>query len=1402
MPLNAFPPQSTVMDLHALPQTPPCSPPPKSPRFHAFSEGIPVPNAVAAAHSDSLAEVMAIISNHENSDEMLPEYFASSLDNFNSQTASDLLSYSHGGPRRPSAEQPSTCHCSGCSNSNAIHHVGQLSPSDAIDLCKSLGTLTPQLEADFLSAPTDNNITENKKRQRKRRIYYFPPWIVPLRGGTLAPKPTAEDGVPTPTKSTLYPQLGTPLIPPHILDPPSAGPKEVPPLDQIFVGDSLHHRYEVIRLLGCGWCGLVLLAFDHRINQHVAVKIIGRGELREEAAGAEFRILIKVRQKDPDGLAYIVRVLATFEHLGQKCIVTELLGPNLLDILDAANVILQTSSGLDSDTVSQRKQTFSMDQIRAVASQLFKALTLLRKLGIVHGDIKPENVVTALPSLVVPSISADQYVRQFILKTAPTQSVASAFETIIVPPSVTSTSASTPPSIEAKENPTGQLTLESEQFCPSLVPSGASASEKQLIDFGTAGPGWAQKGMYLGTRFYRSPEIVWGTNVTPAADMWSVGCLLAELYLGRPLFPARDEDALIEMVAYVLGPPPKKLTKGSVRRTALLQRIEENAAQRVTSIATSTPSLPPSSHMPSSTKSFTDPSPFITPENSAASSPFSPIVFPKLPGTGESYTTSDRDLAKRSLRVQTDFAPESQVSTDCDSTMEVDTGSAVTEVPTLPDELRTPRRPNRFHFLSLGKRWPAKAGEAGEVTLRAGEVSTQGTPTGESGEFDFRGFVEGDGSTMTVGSLGGTPTGWSDTVLPIQTPTKESVEKGSSKSVPVGSAFDVREILSAMFGAGVEEGFVDLVAQCLEYDSKKRLTPSAGLLHPWVVAGQVSEVTAQKSGVGVGRGLSKRWKEPKKKTGKLVFGDEGFGEESIEDKLKLGVGSQIVEKRSSRWLDLFGLHTGSHAPSRTPSRRAGALTPSPAIAAEVAEGAQASLSSEPPPPADMVDREPDSQKCISDDEADGGSKRFTRGLRRSLGLVSSRSVDSLRMAISKTTSDMFAERTIGKRRSSKNLAAQGSSDDVDGAEHGKSSRLSRTGSVRMVIPKALRDSSSISSTLERKHCEVDDPDMDGNRRLLEEVVAWLRRPAESSSMAPPLPAPPPPEKPASLKDEGERLRESTVKKPRRLDPVKQLQSLPLPPLSPNTSIHSTWSTSPSMVSDHDENGPRTTKGSNPELQKGRRRSGVSAHTSDVNARGSVDFPQISNGDMVPSVIQDAAAASDDEFESGSMRSSVDLHRFKQTRSRQRSRGAATIESSDWSATDGEDDLHGFFGLRDEISLGVGHEEEVEESGAGDDDDSDALDFALYSSLSKSLIQMSRQMALSPTPAPIPIVPVVPPKNSAPVVVVEDVEVGVDEGEQVKVGTEEALAGGKGGGGWGAWWSGKWGRPQPAAKRAR
>jgi dual specificity tyrosine-phosphorylation-regulated kinase 2/3/4 len=38
--------------------------------------------------------------------------------------------------------------------------------------------------------------------------------------------------------------------------------------------------------------------------------------------------------------------------------------------------------------------------------------------------------------------------------------------------------------------------------------------------------------------------------------MWSFGCIMAELYTGRPLFPALDENELLEFMILIIGNPP------------------------------------------------------------------------------------------------------------------------------------------------------------------------------------------------------------------------------------------------------------------------------------------------------------------------------------------------------------------------------------------------------------------------------------------------------------------------------------------------------------------------------------------------------------------------------------------------------------------------------------------------------------------------------------------------------------------------------------------------------------------------------------------------------------------------------------------------------------------------------
>ena len=43
---------------------------------------------------------------------------------------------------------------------------------------------------------------------------------------------------------------------------------------------------------------------------------------------------------------------------------------------------------------------------------------------------------------------------------------------------------------------------------------------------------------YVCSRYYRAPELIFGaTSYTTAVDIWSIGCVVAELLLGSPMFP-------------------------------------------------------------------------------------------------------------------------------------------------------------------------------------------------------------------------------------------------------------------------------------------------------------------------------------------------------------------------------------------------------------------------------------------------------------------------------------------------------------------------------------------------------------------------------------------------------------------------------------------------------------------------------------------------------------------------------------------------------------------------------------------------------------------------------------------------------------------------------------------------
>ncbi|KAK1150772.1 homeodomain-interacting protein kinase 4-like [Acipenser oxyrinchus oxyrinchus] len=84
----------------------------------------------------------------------------------------------------------------------------------------------------------------------------------------------------------------------------------------------------------------------------------------------------------------------------------------------------------------------------------------------------------------------------------------------------------------------------------------------KVIDFGSASifnEVRYVKEPYIQSRFYRSPEILLGLPFCEKVDMWSLGCVMAELYLGWPLYPGDNELEQVSFICKTQGMPKTHL---------------------------------------------------------------------------------------------------------------------------------------------------------------------------------------------------------------------------------------------------------------------------------------------------------------------------------------------------------------------------------------------------------------------------------------------------------------------------------------------------------------------------------------------------------------------------------------------------------------------------------------------------------------------------------------------------------------------------------------------------------------------------------------------------------------------------------------------------------------------------
>lgn len=98
--------------------------------------------------------------------------------------------------------------------------------------------------------------------------------------------------------------------------------------------------------------------------------------------------------------------------------------------------------------------------------------------------------------------------------------------------------------------------------------------EVRILDFGMARVSAEDMTDFVGTLWYRAPELLFcWDQYTKAIDMWSVGCILAELILGRALFPSTHSLNQLELVLNFTGKPSDEFISG-IRDSGALQYVE------------------------------------------------------------------------------------------------------------------------------------------------------------------------------------------------------------------------------------------------------------------------------------------------------------------------------------------------------------------------------------------------------------------------------------------------------------------------------------------------------------------------------------------------------------------------------------------------------------------------------------------------------------------------------------------------------------------------------------------------------------------------------------------------------------------------------------------------------------
>ncbi len=292
-------------------------------------------------------------------------------------------------------------------------------------------------------------------------------------------------------------------------------------------------KYDVVDELGHGGMATVYRAHDRRLGRDVAVKVL-HPHLRDSREIAH-------------RFAVEARAVAKLRH------------PNIVEVYDVSSedddeqyLVVELLRGLTLRKILQRYGPLPPEVAAAIGVELASALAHAHAQGVVHRDVKPENVIVEHPS--------------FAASTAPSSRSA-----VDVTPAPTSGRAVTeaPTSGPSSEDPRGPVRV-------------------KLTDFGIAklldAQGVTSTGQVLGSPAHMAPEQIEGGEVDERADVFGLGVLLYECMVGHLPFEGANPAQVLRRRS---ASARRSARCGAISSTARSRAIARGAS--ATSCACATP---------------------------------------------------------------------------------------------------------------------------------------------------------------------------------------------------------------------------------------------------------------------------------------------------------------------------------------------------------------------------------------------------------------------------------------------------------------------------------------------------------------------------------------------------------------------------------------------------------------------------------------------------------------------------------------------------------------------------------------------------------------------------------------------------------------------------------------------